>query len=64
MMGHHLVMVFSSCLRIENKHLVYIKSKLRQIVDFYRGCERDVRVVNPDINRVEQFSWEITVDVL
>lgn len=47
MVEHHLKVVLSSGLCIDNEDLVHVESVLGQIVDFNRSSDVTVRVRNP-----------------
>ena len=64
MVGHHLPVVFPSCFCVQNKHLVHVKRGLSDVIELDRAGERQVRIVYPNLRRVEGRSGKVEVHIL
>lgn len=56
--------VFSSFFGIEDENLVHIEGRLCEIVVFYRAGKGYMRVIEPNLSRIERSSRKVAVNIL
>ena len=56
--------VLATRLGIENEDLVEVEGRLGQVIKLDRGRQGDVRIVDPDVHRVEHRGREASVHIL
>lgn len=64
MVGHHLDMILPASLSIENQYLVEVKGSLGKIIKFDSASQGDVRIIQPQLRRVQHSSGKVVVHIL
>ena len=64
MMDHHLDVILSPSLSIEDQHLVEVKGDLGKIIKFDGTRQGDVRVVQPQVCRIHHSGGKVVMDIL
>ena len=64
MMGHHLNMILPPSLGIEYEHLVDIEGDLEKTIKLDGTSNRDVRVIQPQICKMQYSRGEVAMHVL
>ena len=63
-MGHHLPVVLTMGLRVEDEDLVAVKCALCEIIKLEGSCKGYMGIIYPDGYGVQKFGWEIEVNPL
>lgn len=64
MMGHHLVMILSPSLGIEDQHLVKIEGGLGKVIKLDGASQGDVRVIQPQVYGIQHSGRKVVMHIL